>query len=75
MSEDNICSMVSANCNTLLNGVDYSSSKNVLAYTSSNLIHIYNIEKVRTYLTLRGHTQRVNSVKFMDSHKIKVITN
>jgi hypothetical protein len=73
MSEQNICSMIAANCNTLLNGADYSFAFNVFAYASSNQIHIYNIQKIKTYLTLRGHTKRVNSVKFMDSNKAKVI--
>ena len=66
------CSMISANCNTLLNGADYNMSYNVLAFASSNLIHINDLKTVKTYLTLKGHTQRVNSVKWLNSHKNKV---
>lgn len=63
--------MISANCNTLLNGADYSDSYRCLAYTSSSLVHIYDPFGYKTNLTLKGHKQRVNGVKFIDSHKNK----
>jgi hypothetical protein len=69
------CKMIAANCNTLLNGADYSNTYNCLAYASSNLIHIYDIKSVKTHLTLKGHTERTNVVRWMDSHKKRVKLN
>jgi hypothetical protein len=66
------CKMISANCNTLLNGADYSNKYNCLAFVSSNLVHIYDPKSVKTYLTLRGHKGRANVVRWMESHKNKV---
>jgi hypothetical protein len=71
-NDDIKCSMITANSNTLLNGADYNMSYNVLAYASSNLIHINDIKSVKTFLTLKSHSQRVNSVKWVNSHKYKV---
>ena len=64
--------MISANCNTLLNGADYSNTYSCLAYVSSNLIHIYDTKSVKTHLTLKGHQERANVVRWMDSHKNRV---
>ena len=64
--------MISANCNTLLNGADYSNTYSCLAYVSSNLIHIYDTKSVKTHLTLKGHQERLNVVRWMDSHKNRV---
>jgi hypothetical protein len=66
------CKMITANCNTLLNGVEYSQTYSCLAYTSSNLIHIYDPVSCKTFATLRGHKQRVNVVRWIDSNKNKV---
>jgi len=66
------CKMIAANCNTLLNGADYSNSYSCLAYVSSNLIHIYDTKSMKTYLTLKGHNERANTVRWMDSAKIRV---
>jgi hypothetical protein len=66
------CKMISANCNTLLNGADYSNTYSCLAYVSSNLIHIYDTKSVKTYLTLKGHNERANVVRWIDSRKIRV---
>jgi hypothetical protein len=66
------CKMIAANCNTLLNGADYSNTYNCLAYVSSNLIHIYDTKSVKTYLTLKGHNERANVVRWMDSRKNRV---
>jgi hypothetical protein len=72
--EENIkCSMIAANCNTLLSGADYNMNYEVLAYASANLIHIYDIKTVKTHLTLKGHSDRVNSVKWMNSNKNRVM--
>jgi WD40 repeat protein len=71
--DENIkCAMIASNCNTLLNGADYNMSYGVFAYAAANLVHIYDIKSVKTWLTLKGHTDRVNSVKWMNSHKLKV---
>jgi WD40 repeat protein len=72
MNGDIKCSMIAANCNSLLNGADYNMNYGVLAYTAANSIHIYDIKSVRTYLTLNGHSDRVNSVKWMNSNKYNV---
>jgi len=61
------CKMIAANCNTILNGADYSSTFSCLAYASSNLIHIYDPFNYKTHLTLRGHKERVNVVRWVDS--------
>lgn len=66
------CKMISANSNTLLNGADYSQAYSCLAYASSNLIHIYDVNRIKTHFTLKGHKQRVNVVRWVDSHKSKV---
>ena len=65
------CKMISANCNTLLNAADYSETHRCLAFSSSNLIHIYDPFNYKTHLTLRGHKQRVNVVRWVDSSKCK----
>jgi hypothetical protein len=66
------CKMITANCNTLLNGADYSNTYSCLAYVSSNLIHIYDTKSMKTYLTLKGHNERANNVRWMDSTKTRV---
>ena len=63
------CQYISANVNTVLHCLDYNQHFNCLAYGSNNLIHINNPNEVKTYLTLKGHQNRVNVVKFMDNHK------
>jgi hypothetical protein len=65
--------MIAANCNTLLNGADFNMNYGILAYAAANMVHIYDVKSVRTQLTLKGHTDRVNSVKWMNSHKCKVL--
>jgi len=59
--------MISSNCNAVLNSSDYSDQYNCLAFTSANLIHIYDTNKVKTFLTLKGHAQRANSVRWIKS--------
>lgn len=66
------CKMIAANCNTLLNGADYSHTYSCLAYASSNLVHIYDPQGIKTHFTLKGHKQRVNVVRWIDSHKSRV---
>ena len=61
--------MICANTNTTLHCLDYNQHYNILAYGSHNLIHINNPSEVKTYLTLKGHTKRVNVIKFIDNHK------
>ena len=63
------CEMICANTNTTLHCLDYNQHYNILAYGSHNLIHINNPSEVKTYLTLKGHTKRVNVIKFIDNHK------
>lgn len=58
--------MISANCNSTLNAINYSKSWNVIAFASANLIHIYDCVLRKTVLTLKGHTARVNSVKWIN---------
>jgi hypothetical protein len=65
--------MIATNCNTLLRGADYSDDYSCLAYASDNLIHIYDPKKMKTYLTLKKHKQRVNGVKWLQSKKFIVI--
>ena len=65
------CEFISANTNTTLHCLDYNEHFNCLAYGSHNLIHINNPSETKTYLTLKGHNKRVNSIKFIDNHKEK----
>ena len=58
---------ISSNTNTVLNAIDYKKDSDILAFAASNIIHIYSISKVKTFLTLQGHKERVNSVKFLDN--------
>lgn len=69
------CKMIAANCNTVLNAADFDNKWQTLAYASSNLIHIYDTIKAKTYLTLKGHSQRVNVVRWINSHKSQVFIN
>jgi len=62
--------MISSNCNTVLNACDYINDWHCLAFVSANLIHIYDTKKVKTYLTLRGHSQRANSVRWINKAKV-----
>ena len=63
------CEFICANTNTTLHCLDYNKHYNCLAYGSHNLIHIYNPSEVKTYLTLKGHSKRVNVIKFIDNQK------
>ena len=67
INSDFIC----ANTNTTLHCLDYNKHYNCLAYGSHNLIHINNPSEVRTYLTLKGHSKRVNVIKFIDNQKAR----
>jgi len=59
--------MISANCNCNLNSIDYSPKYGDFAFSSSNLIHIYNLKLQKTEMTLKGHAlnSRINTVKFL----------
>jgi len=63
--------MIASNCNTVLNACDYNNYWKSLAFVSANLIHIYDSIKIKTYLTLKGHTQRANSVKWINNINVK----
>ena len=63
------CEFIGANTNTTLHCLDYNQHYNILAYGSHNLIHINNPSEVKTYFTLKGHSKRVNVIKFIDNHK------
>ena len=63
------CELICANANTTLHCLDYNIHYNCLAYGSHNLIHINNPSEVKTYLTLKGHSKRVNVIKFIDNQK------
>ena len=65
--------MISSNCNAILNACEYSDEWKCLAFVSANLIHIYDTEKVKTFLTLKSHTQRANSVRWIKNSDSKVI--
>ena len=65
------CEFICANTNTTLHCLDYNKHYNCLAYGSHNLIHIYNPSEVKTYLTLKGHSKRVNVIKFIDNQKAR----
>ena len=71
MSNQNLinCEFICANTNTVLHCLDYNPHYNILAYGAHNLIHINNPSEIKTYLTLRGHSKRVNVIKFIDNHK------
>ena len=71
MSDDSLinCELICANTNTTLHCLDYNIHYNCLAYGSHNLIHINNPSEVKTYLTLKGHSKRVNVLKFIDNQK------
>jgi hypothetical protein len=62
--------MIASNCNTVLNACDYNNQLKCLAFVSANLIHIYDTIKVKTYLTLKGHSQRANSVKWINNTNV-----
>jgi WD40 repeat protein len=68
IKEDFNSIMISSNCNALLNACDYSDEFKCLAFVSSNLIHIYDTNKVKTFLTLKEHNQRANSVRWIKSN-------
>ena len=59
---------ICANVNTCLKCADYSKKYKCLIYGSSNLIHVYDPYKCKTYLTLKGHNDRVNSVKWINNN-------
>ena len=42
---------ISSNTNTVLNAIDYKKDSDILAFAASNIIHIYSISKVKTFLT------------------------
>ena len=63
------CELICANVNTTLHCLDYNKHYNCLAYGSNNLIHINNPSEIKTYLTLKGHSKRVNVLKFIDNKK------
>ena len=63
------CELICANTNTTLHCLDYNKHYNCLAYGSHNLIHINNPSEIKTYLTLKGHSKRVNVIKFIDNQK------
>ena len=65
------CELICANTNTTLHCLDYNKHYNCLAYGSHNLIHINNPLEIKTYLTLKGHSKRVNVIKFIDNQKEK----
>ena len=60
--------LICANVNTCLKCADYSKKYKCLIYGSSNLIHIHDPEKCKTYLTLNAHTDRVNSLKWINNN-------
>ena len=61
--------LICANTNTVLHCLDYNRHYNILAYGSHNLIHLNNTKEIKTYLTLKGHSKRVNVIKFIDNNK------
>ena len=63
------CEFICANTNTVLHCLDYNKQYNILAYGSHNLIHINNPSEVKTYFTLKGHSKRVNVIKFINNNK------
>ena len=63
------CDLICANANTVLHCLDFNKHYNILAYGSHNLIHINNPTEVKTYFTLKGHSKRVNVIKFIDNQK------
>jgi len=66
--------MIAANANTTFNCVAYSNHFNFLAYASANLIHVYDIKSKKTYLTLKGHKSRVNSINIIENSYTKVVS-
>ena len=68
-NEDINSIMIASNCNAISNACDYSDQFKCLAFISANLIHIYDTQKIKTFLTLKGHTQRANSVSWIKNVK------
>ena len=65
---ENLC--IATNLNTTFKAFDFSLSNGLIAYASSNLICIlkhnyYNGKHPKVLLTLKGHTDRVNSVQWL----------
>ena len=63
---------ICANPNSTLKCMDYLKEYKCLAYCSNNLIHIYNPETFKTYLTLNAHSDRINTLKWMKSNKSNI---
>ena len=63
---------ICANPNSTLKCLDYLKEYKCLAYCSNNLIHIYNPETFKTYLTLNAHSDRINTLKWMKSNKSNI---
>lgn len=58
--------MIAANCNSTLNAISYNKKWNSIAFASANLVHIYDCAQRKTVLTLKGHSSRVNSTKWIN---------
>lgn len=67
--------MISANCSTNLNSIDYSLENKAFIFCTSNTIHVNSLTDCKTYLTLKGHSanSRINMCKWMKGSKIASI--
>ena len=54
-----------SNCNSTLKAMDFNSKLNILAFCSSNLIHIYDFNLEKSIFTLKAHKERINSLKWL----------
>lgn len=68
----NIESILS-NCNCTLRAVDYNKNLNILAYCSSNIVHIYDFILEKTVFTLKSNKERINSVRFIENEDINYL--
>lgn len=59
--------LIASNVNTILNCGSYSKQHKCFAFGASNLIHLYSPSLFKTFLTLKHHTSRINSVKWIDN--------
>ena len=67
--------MISTNCNTVLNSMDYLENSNCLIFAASNLVHVYNLDDNKILFSLKGHKDRVNCVKVFSNTKFTSIVS
>jgi len=67
--------MIAANCNTVVNALDFNPKTKLIAYAAANSILILdpyhvngNVPKV--LFSLRGHTERINGLQWLNERSL-----